>query len=81
MRKEVLICDICGTTLDVETVGLFEKRYSDASGSMDDSEIRVELCGNCARRMLAETIASAYREVVHSDLLEHITDACEKNLK
>jgi hypothetical protein len=50
MKKELLLCDVCGAETHLDTICVAVDRKMDAAGSMDDECERVDVCGVCLRR-------------------------------
>lgn len=56
MKKELLLCDVCGKETHLDTMYVAVDRKMDGAGSMSDECEHLDLCGTCLRRYVLSYI-------------------------
>ena len=56
MKKELILCDVCGKETHLDTMCVVVDRKMDGAGSMDDVCEHADLCGVCLRRYVMKLV-------------------------
>ena len=82
MKKQILVCDICGKEVRDEKewicLALIIDRVMDAAGSMDDVCRNVEICQACSadilKRLINYKLPESFNRDIRCAIANHIYD-------